>query len=167
MEDLGQVYLTSVQKRFVQHRELAEKAMSQLDEKMLFLKPNENSNSIAIIIQHIAGNMISRWTDFLITDGEKEFRNRDAEFGDTVTSCPELMALWNRGWQCFLDALQLIKPGDLTQIIYIRKEPLRVIDAINRQLAHYPYHVGQIIYVAKLLAEIDFESLSIPKHDKR
>ena len=145
------------------HKDLAEKAMEQLQPAQLFFSPPNDSNSIAKIIQHMAGNMLSRWTDFLTTDGEKEWRTRDDEFEDIIREKEILLAFWNKGWSCFLDALNSLQPHQLTATIYIRKEPLSLLDAIYRQLAHYPYHVGQIVYIAKMLKETEWESLSIPK----
>lgn len=163
MKSINELFLESVKKRFLMHKDLAEKAMDQLQPAQLFFVPPNDSNSIAKIIQHTAGNMLSRWTDFLTTDGEKEWRARDNEFENIITDKPTLLALWNKGWECFLAALNSLQPHQLTATIYIRKEPLTVLDAINRQLAHYPYHVGQIVYIAKMLKETEWESLSIPK----
>jgi hypothetical protein len=125
---------------------------------------NEDTNSIATIVKHLSGNMLSRWTDFLTSDGEKEWRNRDAEFEATIKTKEELLNVWNRGWDCFFEALNELKPEQLSTIIYIRNEGHTVIEAINRQLAHYPYHVGQIVFYAKMLKESEWTSLSIPKY---
>ena len=139
-------YLSSVKKLFAYYKKLGDDAMAQIaDEKLLF-SPNEDSNSIAIIVQHLAGNMLSRWTDFLTTDGEKEWRNRDAEFEVVIANKQDLLVFWNRGWQCLFHAIEPLTEADLDKIIYIRNEGHTVMEAINRQLAHYPYHVGQIIY---------------------
>ncbi|MNE80273.1 hypothetical protein D3C80_1768260 [compost metagenome] len=108
--------------------------------------------------------MLSRWTDFLTTDGEKEWRHRDAEFENDLETKEEMMAVWNKGWNCFLSTLDSLKPEQLSEIIYIRNEGHTVIEAINRQLAHYPYHVGQIVFYAKMLKSSNWESLSIPKN---
>ena len=157
-------YLSSVKKLFAYYKKLGDDAMAQIaDEKLLF-SPNEDSNSIAIIVQHLAGNMLSRWTDFLTTDGEKEWRNRDAEFEVVIANKQDLLVFWNRGWQCLFHAIEPLTEADLDKIIYIRNEGHTVMEAINRQLAHYPYHVGQIIFLAKMLADNNWKSLSIPKN---
>lgn len=157
-------YLESVKKQFLYYKMLGEKAMDQLEPEQLFVAINEDTNSIATIIKHISGNMLSRWTDFLSSDGEKEWRNRDAEFENDLQSKEEVLEVWNKGWACFLDALNNLRPEKLSDIIYIRNEGHTVIEAINRQLAHYPYHVGQIVFYAKQLKNSDWESLSIPKN---
>ena len=157
-------YLESVKKQFLYYKMLGEKAIAQLDFEQLFVSVNEDTNSIAIIVKHISGNMLSRWTDFLTTDGEKEWRNRDAEFENDLQSKEEVLATWNKGWDCFLNTLNILKPEQLSDIIYIRNEGHTVIEAINRQLAHYPYHVGQIVFYAKQLKKNDWESLSIPRN---
>ena len=157
--------ISGIIKQFDYYKLLGEKTFSQLSEKELFWQYNENSNSIAIIVNHISGNMLSRWTDFLTTDGEKDWRNRDEEFEDNIHSKTELIDKWEQGWKCLFDALQQIKTDeDLQQIIYIRNEGHTVLEAINRQLAHYPYHVGQIVFYAKQLKNSEWNSLSIPKN---
>ena len=157
-------YLESVKKQFLYYKMLGEKAMAQLEPEQLFVSVNEDTNSIAAIVKHISGNMLSRWTDFLTTDGEKEWRNRDAEFENDLQSKNEVILVWNKGWDCFLTTLNSLKPEQLSDIIYIRNEGHTVIEAINRQLAHYPYHVGQIVFYAKQLKKNDWDSLSIPKN---
>ena len=157
-------YLESVKKQFLYYKMLGEKAMDQLEPKQLFVTVNEDTNSIATIIKHISGNMLSRWTDFLTSDGEKEWRNRDAEFENDLQSKEKVLEIWNKGWDCFLDTLSNLKPEQLSNIIYIRNEGHTVIEAINRQLAHYPYHIGQIVFYAKQLKSGSWDSLSIPKN---
>lgn len=157
-------YLESVKKQFLYYKMLGEKAIAQLEPEQLFVSVNEDTNSIAAIVKHISGNMLSRWTDFLTTDGEKEWRNRDAEFENDQQSKDEVILGWGKGWDCFLTALNSLKPEQLSDIIYIRNEGHTVIEAINRQLAHYPYHVGQIVFYAKQLKKNDWDSLSIPKN---
>ena len=157
-------YLESVKKQFLYYKMLGEKAMDQLEPDQLFVSLNEDTNSIATIIKHILGNMLSRWTDFLTTDGEKEWRNRDAEFENDLQSKEEVLIAWNKGWDVFLDTLNSLKPEQLSDIIYIRNEGHTVIEAINRQLAHYPYHVGQIVFYAKQLKNSSWNSLSIPRN---
>ena len=149
------------------YKTIAEKAMDQLEEEQLFLAINENTNAISTIIQHMSGNMLSRWTDFLTTDGEKEWRNRDAEFQVIIKSKEELLTIWNKGWDCFFNAINTLKPEELSTIIYIRNEGHTVTEAINRQLAHYPYHIGQIVFYAKMLKQTEWTSLSIPKNNSK
>ena len=156
-------FLQSTIKRLSYYKELGDKTFTQLTDADFHYQPNEASNSIAIIIQHTAGNMLSRWTDFLTSDGEKEWRNRDTEFEEQHLSKQQLIEVWEKGWQCLLDALNALTEDDLLKTIYIRSEGLLVVDAVNRQLAHYPYHVGQIIYVAKIITSNNWQNLSIAK----
>lgn len=160
---IASTFLQSAIKRLVYYKELGDKTFAQLNDADLHYQPNEESNSIAIIIQHVYGNMLSRWTDFLTTDGEKDWRNRDTEFELHQQSKQQLIELWEKGWKCFLDTLNSLTEDDLLKTIHIRKEPLSVIDAINRQLAHYPYHVGQIVYIAKIIKDKNWQNLSIPR----
>jgi hypothetical protein len=159
-------YLDSVTKIFLQYKAMAEKAIEQVEPQQLFVQAHEDSNSVAIIVKHMAGNMISRWTDFFTTDGEKPDRNRDAEFENDTADKATLMKRWEQGWNVFLDTLTAIKPEDLHRTIYIRGEAHSVLGAINRQLAHYSYHVGQIVFVAKLLKKTEWNTLSIPRKKK-
>lgn len=157
-------YLESVKKQFLYYKMLGEKAMEQLEPEQLFVAVNDDTNSIAVIVKHLSGNMLSRWTDFLTTDGEKETRNRDAEFENDLHTKEEVLTSWNVGWGCFLAALDSLQPEQLSEIIYIRNEGHTVIEAINRQLAHYPYHIGQIVFYSKQLKNSEWNSLSIPKN---
>jgi hypothetical protein len=157
-------YLESAKKQFLYYKMLGEKAIEQLEPQQLFISVNEDTNSIATIIKHISGNMLSRWTDFLTSDGEKEWRNRDAEFENDLQSKEEVLTAWNKGWDCFENALNNLNPEQLSDIIYIRNEGHMVVEAINRQLAHYPYHIGQIVFYAKQLKNSSWESLSIPRN---
>lgn len=157
-------FLDSVRKQFRYYKMLGDKAMAQLEPGQLFFTPDEDTNSIAVIAKHMAGNMLSRWTDFLTTDGEKEWRDRDSEFVDTFDSKEALLAHWEKGWQCLFDAIDPLTPDQLDTIVYIRNEGHTVTEAINRQLAHYPYHVGQIVFFAKMLKKSPWDSLSIPKN---
>lgn len=161
---MNQHYLESVRKQFLYYKTLGEKSIEQLEPAQLFIAPNEDSNSIAVIVKHLWGNMLSRWTDFLSSDGEKPWRKRDAEFENDIENKEQLMQKWNEGWNVFLSALDSLKAEDLEKIIYIRNEGHTVFEAINRQLAHYPYHIGQIVYAAKLLKKTEWQSLSIPKN---
>lgn len=156
-------YLDSVKKQFAYYKLLGDKTFEQLTEEQLFWQYNAESNSIAMIVKHLWGNMLSRWTDFLTTDGEKEWRNRDAEFENDITSRQELLDKWNEGWQCLLNAIDPLTDADLEKIIYIRNMGHTVGEAINRQLAHYPYHVGQIVFIGKMVRDDQWLSLSIPK----
>lgn len=162
--ETGESYLESVKKQFLYYKMLGEKAINQLEPEQLFAETNEDTNSIATIVKHISGNMLSRWTDFLTSDGEKEWRNRDAEFENDLQSKEAVLEAWNKGWNCLENALESLKPMQLSTIIYIRNEGHTVIEAINRQLAHYPYHIGQIVFYAKQLKKSPWESLSIPKN---
>src|SRR6476659_7166496 len=150
-------------KRFQSYKELGDKTFSQLEDKHFFYQPSSESNSIAIIIQHLYGNMLSRFTNFLTEDGEKPWRNRDAEFESVNVSKEDLLAFWNTGWNCVFNALNDLHPGALTKTVYIRTEPMTAYDAILRQLAHYPYHVGQIVYLGKMVKDKEWKTLSIPK----
>ncbi|SFH25667.1 DUF1572 family protein [Pedobacter insulae] len=157
-------YLTSVIKQFEYYKLLGEKAMAQLPDEAFFWQYNEESNSIAMILQHISGNMLSRFTDFLTSDGEKTWRNRDEEFEPKILTKDELMDKWDRGWKCLLAAIDDLTAAQLEDIVYIRNEGHTVLEAINRQLAHYPYHIGQIVFIAKMVANENWESLSIPRN---
>jgi hypothetical protein len=156
-------YLDSAKKRFEYYKALGEKTFAQVNDEDLFWSYNEESNSIATIVKHLSGNMLSRWTDFLTTDGEKPGRDRDKEFENDLKGRQELIAMWNEGWDCLFNALNSIKDDDWEKVIYIRNEPHSVVDAINRQLAHYPYHIGQIVFIGKMVAGSGWDSLSIPK----
>ena len=157
-----EAYLNSARKQFQNYKSLGEKTLARLEDKDLFWCYNDESNSIAIIVQHLWGNMLSRWTDLLTSDGEKEWRNRDQEFESSINTREELMNKWNEGWQCLFNALDTITPSDWDKDIYIRNERHSLVDAINRQLAHYPYHIGQIVFIGKMVAS-GWEALTIPK----
>ncbi len=160
---LSNLFLQSATKRLTYYKELGDKTFAQLTDTDFHYRPNEASNSIAIIIQHMSGNMLSRWTDFLTSDGEKEGRNRDTEFEEQHLDKEQLIACWEKGWNCCLNAISSLTEEDLGKTIYIRSEGLPVMDAINRQLAHYPYHVGQIIYIGRMIKNEGWQNLSIPK----
>ncbi len=163
MPSIEKIFLESAVKRLGYYKELGDKTLAVLSTSDFYFAPNEESNCIAIIIQHLSGNMLSRWTDFLTSDGEKEWRNRDHEFEMNDATKEQLVSLWEKGWACCLSAINSLTEADLMKIIYIRNEALTVTDAINRQLAHYPYHVGQIIYIAKMIKNENWVSLSIQK----
>lgn len=156
-------YLESAKKQFTLYKSLGEKTIARVDEEKLSWHYNSESNSIAIIVQHLWGNMLSRWTDFLTTDGEKDWRHRDTEFEINLKRKEEILEKWNAGWLCLFNALNALSTDDLDKTIYIRKEPLTVLDAINRQLAHYSYHVGQIVFLGKMILDDRWISLSVPK----
>ncbi|HMG15182.1 MAG TPA: DUF1572 family protein [Saprospiraceae bacterium] len=157
-------FMQSSKKLFQYYKSLGDKAMAQLNENDLFTRPNEESNSIAIVVQHLYGNMLSRWTDFLNTDGEKESRNRDQEFEDWMKTKAEVMDAWEKGWKCLFDALDPLTENDQDKIVYIRNEGHTVQEAILRQIAHYSYHVGQIVFLAKALKGEGWQTLSIAKN---
>jgi len=156
-------FLNSYIKRITYYKNLGEQTFAQLDELDFHYQPNEESNSIAMIIQHIAGNMLSRFTNFLTEDGEKEWRKRDAEFEEQHLSKDALLELWQKGWDCYLGSVQSLTEDDLEKTITIRSEQHSVTDALNRQLAHYPYHVGQIVYLGRMIKSKAWKNLSIPK----
>lgn len=156
-------YLESVKKQFEYYKMLGDKTFSQVKDEKLFWKYNNDSNSIAAIVKHLWGNMLSRWTDFMTTDGEKEWRDRDTEFENDIKDKEELLNKWNEGWTCLFDAINKLTIDDLNKIIYIRNQGHTVTEAINRQLAHYPYHIGQIVFLGKMLTENNWTSLSIAK----
>ncbi len=160
-------FLTAIKARFNTYKDLGDRCFEQLDDADFFFTPAPESNSIAIIIQHIYGNVMSRFTNFLTEDGEKEWRNRDAEFEDMNAEKQDLLSFWEEAWQQLFKTLDSLTEDDLTKTIYIRSEPLIVFDALLRQLAHYPYHVGQIIYIGKLLKKEQWNSLSIPKNKSK
>jgi len=151
-------------KRFEYYKSLGDKTFEQLSEEQMFWQGNEESNSIAIIVKHLAGNMLSRWTNFLTEDGEKSWRNRDGEFVNTFTTKEDILEYWEKGWACLFDALEKINEDNLYSTTYIRGEAHPVIDAVLRQLAHYPYHIGQIVYIAKMIKNEDWNTLSIARN---
>ncbi|MCK1987598.1 DUF1572 domain-containing protein [Lysinibacillus fusiformis] len=160
---IAQTYLQVVQKRFNNVKELGDGALAQLEGAELHWAYNEESNSVAVIVKHVSGNMISRWTDFLTTDGEKTTRNRDDEFINSLSTKEAILAVWEEGWQVFLDALAGITESDLQGYVTIRGEKLAVIDAIERQMAHYSQHIGQMIYIAKQVKGSEWQTLSIAR----
>lgn len=160
-------YLESTIRQFEYYKLLGDKTLMRLPEDQLFWQYNEESNSIATIVKHLYGNMLSRWTDFLTADGEKEWRNRDAEFTNDINAKDLVLELWEQGWQCLFTTLNTLTPADLSKTIYIRNQGHSVVEAINRQLAHYPYHIGQMFYIAKMVCNDQWVSLSIPKGDSK
>ena len=160
-------FLKSSLLQFRYYKELGEKTIEQFPDIKLSFQINNETNSINTIVKHLSGNMISRWTDFLNSDGEKEFRNRDDEFNDTIESKKELMEIWEQGWNVLFDTLEGLSFQDLEKIIYIRNEGHKVIESINRQLCHYSYHVGQIVMIGKIICGDKWNSLSIPKGESQ
>jgi len=156
-----QNYLDSVMRLLAYYKKLGEGAMAQLDEAQLNQDPAAGSNSIAAIVKHLHGNMRSRWTNFLQEDGEKSWRQRDAEFDNDLAGRKAVETAWEEGWQCVFDALRPLTPEQLSDVVYIRNEGHTVLEAINQQLAHYSYHLGQLVFLAKQLKGTGWQSLSI------
>ncbi|WP_423735771.1 DUF1572 family protein [Chitinophaga caseinilytica] len=158
------LYLDSAKKRLLSYKELAEKTFRQLSDQQIHWQPAGQPNNIYIIVKHMSGNMLSRFTDFLTSDGEKPWRQRDAEFIDDApdATMADLLDTWNKGWDCLISAIDSLSEEDLGKTVYIRTEPHTVMDALNRQLSHYPYHVGQIVYLGKIMRAEGWDSLSIP-----
>jgi|SRR5699024_10279655 len=160
---IGKAYLQVVQERFRSVKGLGDGTIQQLSEEDIHWILNAPSNSIATIVKHLSGNMISRWTDFLTSDGEKASRKRDQEFEDTISSKKEMISVWENGWNTLFHTIDNLNEGDLLKHISIRGEKHTVIDAIERQMAHYSYHVGQIVFIGKQIKHEEWETLSIPK----
>jgi len=164
-ESLGKHYLEDSIASLRAYKKMAEKALDQLEEDEFFIMLDEEANSIAVIMKHMAGNMFSRWTDFLTTDGEKPDRNRDMEFVIAPkTSREDVVAYWEKGWQRVFAALEPLGPEDLEKKVSIRGEEHTVMQAINRQLMHYANHIGQIVFLAKHFRSSEWKSLSIPRN---
>ena len=162
-EDFITDFLSSSLAEFKKYKKYGDAAMAQVSDEQLNLPPEPNSNSIAIIVKHLHGNMISRWQNLFAADGESQNRNRDAEFEIEVLSRESILELWESGWACLFAALENLKPSDFSRSVFIRNEAHSVIAVIQRQLAHYPGHVGQMVYLAKMFQGEKFVSLSIPK----
>ena len=156
-------YLSSSRRQFEYYKMLGDRTFAQIDEKDFFWQYNEESNSIAVTIKHIWGNMMSRWTDFLTADGEKEWRHRETEFADDIKDAKTLLEKWEEGWNCLFKALDSVNEENFDTPIMIRNQEHTMIEAINRQMCHYSYHIGQIVYLGRMLAGKNWESLSIPK----
>ncbi len=153
----------SILKLFNYYKSLGERTFEALSDEELHWEPAPDANSISIIVKHLWGNMLSRWTNFLTEDGEKDWRNRDDEFKETIKTREEMLFKWEEGWKCLLGAVGNLNEEDLERTVYIRNEGHIALDAIHRQLAHYSYHVGQIVYLGKLIKGEEWQSLSIPK----
>lgn len=156
-------YLSSVRKQFEYYRSFGHKTFAQLTSEEILWQYNESSNSIAIVVNHLHGNMLSRWTDFLTSDGEKSWRNRDLEFDNEIKTKNELLEKWNEGWDCLFSAVTPLIDEDLNKEIFIRNMGHTVTEAINRQLSHYAYHVGQLVFIAKMIKDSEWQTLSIAK----
>ena len=162
-QSIGEHFLADALRSFRDYKKLAERAFAQLDDADFFRTIDEESNSIAVNMKHMAGNMFSRWTDFLTSDGEKPERNRDREFIDDLTSRQEITQEWERGWDVLFEALRSLRPGDLGRTVVIRSEPHSVPDALHRALAHVAYHVGQIVQLARYLAKDRWDTITIAR----
>ena len=160
-------FLKSSLLQFRYYKELGEKTIEQVPKPKLSWQINNETNSINTIVKHLSGNMVSRWTDFLHSDGEKESRNRDEEFEDTIKSKEELMKIWEKGWRVLFDAIEELTDEDLSKICYIRNEGHTVTECINRQLCHYSYHVGQLVMIGKIICGDKWKTLSIPKGESQ
>jgi Protein of unknown function (DUF1572) len=163
LEPMGKAFIDGALTTFRANKGWADKAVGQLPDDKLYIALDPNTNSIAVIMKHVAGNLLSRWTDFLTTDGEKPWRNRDDEFDNSFTTRDELTEYWNSGWQRLLDSLESLSTADLCKTVTIRGEPHTVPLAIQRSLAHCGYHVGQIILIARILAGDDWTTITIPR----
>lgn len=164
---MKQNFLESMLKQFNYYKSLGDNTFDQLNESQIFKSINKEDNSIAIIVKHLHGNMLSRWTNFLTEDGEKTWRKRDEEFINNATTKQEIITLWNDGWQVLLDTLHSLTTKDLETEIFIRNMGHTVTEAIHRQLAHYAYHIGQIVFIGKHLQQENWKSLSIPKGNSK
>jgi Protein of unknown function (DUF1572) len=163
----GNIYIESARKQFAQYRTLGEKAMEQVPNDKIFWQYNAETNSIAVIVKHLSGNMLSRFTDFLTSDGEKSWRDRDEEFENDELTRDKIMARWNEGWDCLFQVLNTLSAEDLSKTVLIRNEKHSVVDALNRQLTHYASHVGQIIYICKMILNDQWKTLTIPRKGSR
>jgi hypothetical protein len=164
MTDIASLYLEEARRQFRGHKRLAEGAMTQLRDEDFFVALDPQSNSIAILVKHLAGNMRSRFTDFLTSDGEKPDRFRDQEFElNAATTRADVMKWWEDGWSCVLATIEALKPEDVTRTVTVRGEPHSVLQAINRQIAHYAQHTGQIVFLAKHMRSNEWKTLSIPR----
>lgn len=163
MDSLQHTYIANINRIFAQYKKIGEGAIEQISNEEINFCPDKESNSIALMVKHLSGNMLSRWTDFFLSDGEKEWRKRDDEFEGTFQDKKQLIEVWIKGWDCLFNVTEKLKPEDLLKTVSIRGEKLTVLDAINRQIAHYSYHVGQMVYLSKHIRSSNWKSLSIPK----
>src|SRR5215813_13095032 len=164
-EAIVQNYLDDSRSAMRAYKKLAEKALAQIKDEEFFVTLDEESNSVAVVMKHMAGNMISRWTDFLTSDGEKPNRNRDMEFViEANTTKADVLDYWERGWACVFAAAEPLKPEDFEKTVEIRSEKHTIVQALNRQMTHYAYHIGQIVFLAKHFRSAQWKSLSIPRN---
>ena len=164
MKEIIKNYHSDAVKSFRNYKKMAERAIEQVGEEEFFALVDAEANSIAVIVKHIAGNALSRWTDFLTSDGEKDFRNRDIEFELIDDTRESLMEFWERGWLALIDNLEPLTVDDFSRTITIRGEPHTVVEAVNRQMTHYAYHIGQIVLLAKHFKSAEWKTLSVPKN---
>lgn len=157
-------FLETAIKQFEYYKLLGDKTFAQLNNEQLFWQYNEESNNIAIVVKHIVGNMLSRWTNFLTEDGEKKWRNRDSEFENTYKTKEDILEAWEKGWACLFNAIKPLSESDFDKLVFIRNHGHTIQEAITRQLCHYSYHVGQLVYLAKMIKGEGFNSLSVPKN---
>lgn len=160
-------FLKSIRQEYLRYKTLGEQAVAQLSDDDLHWKPHASCNSVAVIMQHIAGNTLSRFTEFLTTDGEKGWRDRDAEFVEQFTDRENLLKYWEKGWTCLFDALDELTDDDLEQTVYVRNEPHSVIEALNRSMGHHAYHVGQMVHIGIQLKGDDWKTLSVPRGESK
>lgn len=160
-------YRNSIIKQFEYYKSLGDKTFAQLTEQELFWQSDVEGNSIAIIVKHLVGNMLSRWTNFLLEDGEKSWRNRDDEFVNSFSTKEDILNAWEKGWTCLFTALESVTENNLEDIVYIRNQGHTITEALNRQLSHYSYHVGQIVFVGRMLKKDSWESLSVAKNTSK
>lgn len=163
---IGELYLIEVRKRLLSDRTQAEKALAQVKDQELTWQPAPGSNSLAMIVQHVGGNLVSRWTDFLSTDGEKPDRDRDSEFDAHQQTRQQLFARWHDGFACWDQALAGLTEADLAKTVFIRAQPHSVIEAIERSISHTSHHIGQIVYLAKCIRDAEWQHISLPRRVK-
>jgi hypothetical protein len=160
-------YIASVKKQFTQYKTLGEKAIAQVPDEKIYWLYNPETNSISTIVKHMVGNMLSRFTDFFTSDGEKKWRNRDAEFENEELTRDQLLARWDEGWNCLFNVLNKLSAEDVGKKVQIRNEEHTVLEALNMQLTHYAYHIGQIIFLAKMISDSHWKSLTIPRNTSK
>ena len=163
MKNIQENYLASAKKQFAYYQMLGDRTFAQLSEEELFWRLNAESNNIGVIVNHLHGNMLSRWTDFLTSDGEKTWRNRDSEFEEMIKTKAQLLQKWKKGWDCLFAALDTLHKDNMDTEIYIRNQGHSIVEAVNRQMSHYAYHVGQIVFIGRMIKGSEWQSLSIPK----
>ncbi len=161
---MQQEYMSNIKTMFEYYKHLGTETIQRIPEDKIHWQFNDDSNSVAIIVKHLWGNMLSRWTDFLTSDGEKTWRQRDQEFENDILDKKELLDKWNEGWNCLFHAIELANSEDLDTVVYIRNQGHSIIEAFQRQLGHYSYHIGQLVFLGKMIQAEKWVSLSIPKN---